>query len=342
MLCRYDRSDLSPRKRAALEVETVFLSIIKSWVANLGMSSYGALKIRDVAAPAYGQYQWDLVGPSYLNVLSGFFKGTYKHGFVVADIILDKIITKNDIKPFFFKIDSLSNQKKILPFIAIFIADMFSPEALKLLRKKGIIIARPDTILGEDNANLIKSLIDTLENASRKIAENPEDIFLLLKKLSKIEGASLNLRSVILDFIIAKIFSLEGFACDIRQKIQLKNGDRAEVDVIASRMDKVVFIEGKALSPGNQLDTEEIQEWIRKTYPKIRKFVKENGNYPLDTSIELCVSTSFHDNSANLIVEMQKKFKKMPINFTNGTHILDRLRKFRLSSISDLFREHFT
>jgi hypothetical protein len=341
LICRYDRTDLTTRQRASLEVERVFLAIIKSWLANLGISSFGALKIRDVIPHAYGPYHWDLVGPCYLSGIAGFSKGKYLNGFVVGDIILDKIISKSDILPFIFKVDSLVNQKKIRPFLAIYIADLFSPEALNILRKKGIIIARPDTVLGKEYAELVKSLINTLEDASNNLKKNPNDVFNLLNKLSKIEGAALNLRSVILDFIIARLYDLEGFDCDIRQRIQLSSGDRAEVDVIASRKDKVVFIEGKALSPTNQLNADEIKKWIDKTYPKIKKFIKEQGNFPPDTSIEFCISTAFHSDSKAFIKKVKKKYKKLPIKFSNGSDLIKRLRKFRQSSVVDLFREHF-
>jgi hypothetical protein len=342
LLCRYDCADLSARKRAAIEVENVFLSIIKSWVANLSMSSFGALKIRDDVMPAYGAYNWDLVGPCYLNGLATFSGDSYKHAFIVADIIFDKIITQKDIMPFLFKVNSLNNQKRIRPFLAIFIADMFSSDALRELRKKGIIIARPDTILGKENAELVKSLISTLEDASKKLAKNPDDIFTLLKNISKIEGASLNLRSVVLDFILARIYALEGYDCDIRQKIQLNSGIRAEIDVIASRKDKLVFVEGKALSPNNQFNNDGIQKWMNNTYPKIKEFVKQKGKLPSEISIELCVSTSYHNDSIDIIKELEKRHTKLPIKFTDGTEVMKRLRRFEQGSVIDLFREHFT
>ncbi len=341
LICRYDRSDLTERQRASLEVEKVILSIVKSWLANLGISSFGALKIRDVTPHDYGQYHWDLVGPCYLNCFTDFSKDKYLHGFVVADIILDKTISESDILPFIFKVDSLVNQKKIRPFLAIYIADWFSHEALNILRKKGIIIARPETVLGKEYAELIKFLINTLENASKKMKEDPDDVFKLINKLSKIEGASLNLRSVILDFIIMLLYNLEGFDCDIRKRIVLNSGDRAEVDVLASRKDKVVFIEGKALSPRNLFNADEIKKWIDKTHHKIRKFIKEKGNFPSDTSIEFCISTTFDTDSKALIKDVQKKYKKLPIKFSDGYDLIKRLRNFRQSSVVDIFQEHF-
>jgi len=235
----------------------------------------------------------------------------------------------------------LKNQRKIRPFIILIIADYFERDALVELRKRGVIIAQPKTILGEENANLLKSLIKSIDNATKTLKTNPDDFFKIVKQLNKIEGSSLNLRSVVLDFIIAHLYAIEGFDCEIRQKIQISSGERAEIDVVALRPDRIVCIEGKAVAPGNLVQKSEIENWLKKSYPRIKKWLAESDLSDKIKQIEFYSSTSYAEDALSIIEEIEAGYRKLPIRFLNGDSILEKLKSLNQNSVVGIFKEQF-
>jgi hypothetical protein len=154
----------------------------------------------------------------------------------------------------------------------MFIADLYDNSALKELRRRGCLLARPETVFGGEEAKLLRELIRTIENAAAAIINDPERVFELLRKLGKVEGASHNLRGVLLEFIVARLYSLNGYKIDIRQRIFTK-GERAEIDIKAHRADEVVCIECKGMSPGNLIGADEINDWLSSSLPIIGLWV---------------------------------------------------------------------
>lgn len=333
-------ADIPSIQKATFIVEGIALSIVKSWLSNLGIGSFNKIKTRE-ENPSYGIFAWDIVGPSYVNGIAKFKGGEIQNGFVLGDIILNKKITTEIIKPFIYKIDSLNNQRNIRPFIVLIIADYFDRDALIQLRKRGVIIASPKTILGKENADLLKSLIKSIDNATQNIKDNPDEIFNIIKRINKIEGASLNLRSVVLDFIIARIYSIQGFGCEIRTKIQTSKGDRAEIDVVASRAECIVFIEGKAVASGNNVQKEEIDIWIKKSFPRIKKWMAESGPPNKKAKIEFYSSTGYDDDSLELIKKIENEYIKIPIKFLNSNDIVEKLKEYNQQSLVEIYREQF-
>ena len=103
--------------------------------------------------PKFGQFRWDLVGPSYLNSIIHFENQKRVNGFIVADVLLDVNITTADLEPFFAKWAALTNQRRATRFQPIFIGESFESDALRQLRSNGAVIARPETLFGPDIAN---------------------------------------------------------------------------------------------------------------------------------------------------------------------------------------------
>ncbi|MCP3945082.1 MAG: hypothetical protein GY710_26890 [Desulfobacteraceae bacterium] len=341
IVCLHGMADIPSLQQATFLVEDIVLSIVKQWIANLGLGSFNKITTRE-ESPTYGIFAWDIVSPSYVNGLVKYTNGEVKNGFLVGDIILNKQITVERLKPFFYKIDSLNHQRNIRPFIALIIAEYFDSDSLKQLRKRGVIIANPKTILGKENAELLQSLIKSIDNATKTIKENPDELFGIIKKISKIEGASLNLRSVVLDFIIARLYSIQGFNCDLRHKIITKQGYRSEIDVVASRAESIVCIEGKAVAPGNKVKKIEIESWIEKSFPRIKNWLNESEHCYKVKKMEFYSSTDFNDEALILIKEIEAKYRKIQIKFLNSTDILKELKRLKQKSLVEIFKEQFT
>lgn len=340
IVCLHGKTDIPRKQQAVLLVEDIVLSIVKQWVANLGLGSFNKIKTRE-ESPTFGIFAWDIVAPSYISGVVKYKNGEIINGFIVGDIVLNTKLTSKLLRPFFYKLDSLNYQKNIRPFMALIIAEYFDSEALNQLRKRGVIIASPKTILGKENSELIQSLIKSIDNATLTIKDKPSELFEIIRKLSKIEGASLNLRSVLLDFIIARIYSIQGFTCDIRHKILTNNGLRAEIDVVAHRYDSVICVEGKAVAPGNKVNKNEIKKWVEKSFPRIKSWLNESEHSDKVKRMEFYSSTEFDDDALIYAKEIEAKYQKIKINFLNSTYILNELKNLKQKSLIEIFKEQF-
>ena len=185
-------------------------------------------------------------------------------------------------------------------------------------------------------------MILTIENAAAAVVNDPQQVFQLLQKIGKIEGASQNLRGILLEFLIARIYSLDGFNIDIRQQVYSNEEGRAEIDIKAVRPNEVVCIECKGKMPGNLINAEEIDEWLKDSVPVIKKWLKScSGSLPNKKRFEFYTSTDYSDEAKRLINEIEHGHKKQPIQFFKGTDIIEKLRHLSQNSLVNIFNEQF-
>lgn len=339
----WDHAVQNERRRATVIVEDITLGMIKAWLIKTGWSSANVLKVRSPKSlPKFGQFLWDLVGPSYLASFRRFRSGAVTNGFIVGDILLDKNVTPEDLRPFFSKWDVLKYQNRATPFQPMFIASWFEPEALMELRAKGCLVIIPKTLFGDDLAQQLHELVGTIEHAAAAITNDPKSVFILISKIAKLEGAALNLRGVVLELFIAHLFKLGGYQIDIRQQITSDDNEHAEIDVKATDRKEVVCIECKAKSPGIQVDAPEIQRWLDKSLVRIKSWLKLSSTLPESRRFEFYTSTDYSDTAKELIAEIQAGHKKQPIQFFTGADVIRKLQEEKESALVDIFREQFT
>jgi hypothetical protein len=332
---------MSDRRRAVMAVEDIALGAMKTWLAKIGWTSTGAVKIRSTDfVPKFGQFRFDLVGPSYLNALVTHRRGQQVNGFIFADILLDREVTLEALGGFFSKWAVLAGQRRITRFQPIFMGDFFDLRALRELRARGCIVARPETIFGAEVAKLLQNLVGTIANAAAAVTKNPEKVFELVGKLAKVEGAALNLRGVVLELIIAHLFKLRGYNIDIRQQIQTEQGKPAEIDVKAVNRKEAVCVECKGKAPGALVDAEEIQEWLDTSLPRIKSWLKLTS-LPESRRFEFYSSTGYTTEAEVLIAKISETHKKQPILFRRGEDVVDDLREEKEKALVNIFREQF-
>ena len=223
----------------------------------------------------------------------------------------------------------------------MFIADSYENIALKEMRHRGFLLARPATIFGEEAAKHLSSLARTIENAAAAVTNDPDGVFKLLEKIGKIEGASLNLRSVVLDFIVSRIFSIDGYYIDIRQEIRSEEGEPGEIDVKAVKPNEAVCVECKAKMSGNLVDADEIDHWLSIKLPRIKSWLKLADSLPDKKRFEFIVSTGFTEDARSLIKKVTSQHRKQPITFSDGKDLIKRLRILNQNSLINIFSEHF-
>ena len=333
---------LAHRRRATLIVENVILGAIRPWLINLGWTSTNAVVVRgSKSVPKFGQFRFDLVGPSYLTSITDFRNGRPLNGFIVADVLLDRQIRVKDLDPFFAKLAVLRSQKRSTRLQPMFIADGFQPEALNQIRGRGCIVGRPENIFGSEIAEQLRELVTTLEKAADCLTKDPAAVFDLMARIARLEGASLNLRGVVLELIIARLFQLDGYSVDIREQIRSSGGDVAEIDVRASKRNEILCIECKGKSPGSFASGAEIETWISKTIPRIKNWCRNRPDIPSEPRFEFYVSTDY-DQEANELIRGVEASGDKSLKFYRGSDVVHRLRKNRETSLIDIFREQFS
>jgi hypothetical protein len=334
-------SSISHRRRAVLIAEDVILGAIRPWLINLGWTSSQAVSVRAARFdPKFGQFRFDLVGPSYLNSIVEFRNGRPLNGFIVADTLLDRQIKVQDLDPFFAKLSVLQNQKRSTRFQSMFIADRFEPDALNLLRARGCIVGRPENIFGVEIANQLKELITTLERAADLLKSDPSEVFKLMARIAKLEGTSSNLRGVVLELMIAHLFTLDGYSIDIREQVRSMGGDVAEIDVKATKRNEIICVECKGKSPGRLVSRNEIEIWLGKTIPRIKNWFKSRHDIPPKRRFEFYVSTDY-DDDANALIRQLSSSEDQAVKFYRGSDVVDKLRQNRETSLIDIFKEQF-
>jgi hypothetical protein len=340
----WDCSPTNDRRHASEVVEDIALGALKVWLAKVGWTSPKAIAVRSHghgSLPKFGQFHWDLVGPCYLASLVGYRAGKIVNGFIVGDILLDRDITLEDLRPFLAKWDVLQNQKRATRFQPLFVADWFTPEALHELRTRGCFVGMLTTLFGEEVAKQLHELVGTIQHAAAAVTNNPQAVFDLLSKVAKIEGAALNLRGVVLELIIGHLFRLLGYQIDIRQQVESEDHERAEIDVKATNRREVVCVECKGKGPNALVDAPEIQEWLDKPLVRIKSWLKLASSLPESRRFEFYASTDYTEDAKRLIAQVQAAHKKQPISFLTGADVLNKLKDQKEKALGDIFREQF-
>lgn len=330
------------RRRAAVFVEDIALAAVGSWLAKIGWSSTGTLQVRKAGKlPQIGPYAFDLTGPCYLSALSRRNPDGIVPGFVAADIWLDHVAASMDLWPFFAKVDSLLASQKHTKLQPAVIVDGLTEDALMLLRKRGVLIARPSTLFGEDVGSALRELIGVIQNAAAAVVSNPEKVFELLKNLVRLEGVALNMRGKLLEFVTAHLYSLEGYKVDMGQTIRDAVGKRAEIDVKAMRTDELVCVECKGVGPEAVVGVETIQDWYNRVVPRVKYWMRQSEGLPPTRRFEFVSSTDYSGEAHEFIGSLPNGQKNYSIAFLSGKDILARLERHRQTAVLNMFREQF-
>jgi hypothetical protein len=342
IVCLWDSAGITKRRRAVMAVEDILLSAIRSWLIKIGWSSTNVLKVRgEQCVPEFGQFAWDIVGPTYLAGITTFNKGSLINGFIVGDIIMDRTLSPDDLRPFFAKWDILQAQKRKARFQPMIVADSFTQDSLKLLRKRGALVALPSVLLGDEMAKDLRQLVNTIENAAAALTKDPRSVFDLIARVSKVEGAALNLRGVVIEMIIAHLYKLKGYDIDIRQIVSGEDQQLAEIDVKAKNRQEVICSECKGKAPHVLVDAPEIKEWLDKSLPRIKFWLKQSTTLPVKRRFEFYSSTDYTEAAMELIKKTEASHKKQSIKFFAGNQIVEKLQEQNENTLVNIFREQF-
>src|SRR5690625_6523245 len=129
---------------------------------------------------------------------------TYYLCFVMCDVSISSEVTEDGLRPFINKCDGVRGLKNLGRCLQIFVADRYTSSAFTLAKRKGVIPATPETLFGKEVAEGLRSLIETLEHAATNHF-SPAKLDKLFKSLESIEGATMNLRGSLFEYLCAEI-----------------------------------------------------------------------------------------------------------------------------------------
>ncbi len=329
------------RCRTLRLAEDILLGGMRKWARNLGFASYDSITIRgDSAKRQVGQFMWDLTGPSYIFPLRG---PKSKQGFFVADVFAQGKLKKADIEYFVRKTQLLKASLPNIRFMPILVAEAFDSSALKYGKGIGVILASINNIFGDDIANSMKTLIETLDNAVKIATGNPNKLITLLNDLSKIEGALGNLKGVFFELICVYLAKQNATSVDYSVKaIDPKTGKKAEMDILQFvKKTKCTAIECKGKGPGGIVSEDEVRNWIKRL-PTFRAHIRDQDRFSEYTiSFEIWTTGIFSLEAIDLLKKEKYGRVKYPIDWKEGKDILDMAKESKEKRIADALRQHY-
>ncbi len=328
-----------------LELEEFLSNVLINWLRKMNMVSYDKVDSCFAGdASVYAGYRWDIVAPSYLSGLSNWENNKPNPGFLVADIYMGKVLNSNDLKPILEKLTAIRKQQNIVNVLPLIIHDGMEDEIFKEIRSRGFIVAQTDVIWGKEVGELLRGIRNSIINASSALKNNPDETIDMFRRLAKLEGSALNLRGVLFEFLIGYLFSKDGYKVSLRKILKVDN-EKVEADIFAERGKDLVFVECKGLMPGNQVTTSDIDYWVEKQVPIIRKWINMcNAQYNVHNGtprFEFYFSGMFSEDVQNYCNEIEKRIKKYSVKFLDQKHIEQKMKELVSLEIRSVFSEQF-
>ena len=338
---------LEAEVRVRLITEEILLTAIRDWVRKLGIVSYDTVTIRQgETQPTVGTFAWDLTAPCYLGCMVKFGKdGNVKPGFVACDVYLGDKMSPAGIQPFINKCVTLRMLRNVGACMQIFVANEYSEDAFKLLKKHGIIPATPRNLFGKEVAEGLATLPQVLRKAAAS-AIDPEGFDQLFRKLGKIEGASNQLRGTLFEFLVEAVVR-KTISTEIRRnRVFTINGKKAEADVIAIRENQsVTFIECKGYNPDSETPTDKLRRWLDHRIPVFFKAIKSHPDWRnLEVFFEFWTTGSLSDEALTIFenAKTTNKPSRYKIELRQNSNILEVCEATADKGLVTAFRKHFT
>ncbi len=330
--------------------EGIILDSVRKWARNLGLASYNKIVIRgDSEKREVGPFMWDLTGPSYILPVrgkkyeEGTLLGEYRQGSLVVDVFAQGVFKEKDIGYFVRKIKTLQRSLPNLRFMPILIAEGFDSQATNYGRQEGIILATMNNIFGDDIAESMKMLIETLNNAVAIAVKNPEKLTKLLNQLLKIEGTTNNLKGVLFELICVYLAKHGGASVSYSVKAtNPENGDTADIDILqVFGREKCTAIECKGKGPGGIVTLAEVQDWKRRLAIFLRHLNNREDFREASISFEIWTTGTFCKDAIDFLENEKHVRAKYPIDWKDGKDILDMAITRKQKGIADALKTHY-
>lgn len=329
---------INHRHAKGVEIAKNFILLqFNDWARKIGMISFNSSTFHS----DFGNYQFNLVAPSYIASLTKFSSNTIVPAFVIADVLIGNVINGNDVDFFISKINVLKSQKNLPNFIPILIVDSIENEALNKLKSQGIVIGFTEQLFGSEYKDLLDSLINLVTNAGAILKKNPEAYLDLMNKLNKlVDGKTNNLRGDLFEFAVGYYHGQLSTSIDISKNI-LFEGQQREIDVLSVYHNNITISECKGYN--KQTSKEDIEIWLGEKVPIIRKWLlSQNLSDGREIIFEYWSTGGFTDEANSLLVERKSSTKKYTIITYDLDEMVSLAKKNRLRKFTEVLRNYYT
>ncbi|NOV19157.1 hypothetical protein E5S70_24260 [Ensifer adhaerens] len=336
--------------RARLLSENILLSAIAAWARNNGLVSYGKVQLRSMTqAPAVATTVWDFTGPCYLHsVLPRVRDGeTQRPAFLVADVLQGRV-DLSGIRAFVRKCEAVRRLSKVTS-LQMFVADHYSREARDLLKSQGIITATTRSLFGKDfqtGLNELKSFFGSIiQNSAIDIGK----LDALLRRFNEIEGASLQIRGTLFEFLAARLARFE-----FRSDVVLMNrvyqdastpAAKAEADLtVEAGGRQLVFVECKGTAPYGIVPDEQFEKWLQHQVPTIYAATRHRPEWAnREITFEFWATAPLSEASQELFRTIESALNKhrYQIKVRLGEELESMCERMGDESVTTAFGKHF-
>ena len=266
---QYCDDAIDSKSGAINTIQKNVLQQFHEWARNIGLIAYDSA----IIPGCFSGYQFGMVAPSYIKSLIGKTlknDGKTIPAFIVADVLLNREISKDDVDFFVRKIQNISMQKQQARFIPFLIIGSHNAEIYQVLKSNGVVIGNIDELFGTKYAETIYGIFNLMNNAGAILKKHPEQYLNLLSDIEKLAlGKTYNLKGDLFEMAVGYFHSLNCQSLDISKKIFF-DGEKKEIDVYAVCQDKVVFAECKGHNA--PISDEYIETWLLRKIPYFRKW----------------------------------------------------------------------
>ncbi|WP_417835697.1 hypothetical protein [Thalassospira tepidiphila] len=339
---------LASETKGRLAAEKLLLIALTEWLKKLGLVSFDKVSTRDSDERRdVGPFAWDLTAPSYLSCFknSGRSK-SLKQGFVTLDVCLADKISYSGIRPFVNKCQTLQSLKNIPTSLQIYVANNYEKDAFKLLKAHGIVPATTKNLFGEEIAAALSQLASVITDTFSH-GVDPIKFDMLFSTLGKIEGAAIQLRGTLFEYLVADYVRKElTTAVKMNHVLTAPSGKKAEADIVAIKDDKsVTFIECKGYNPKAELPDSEIDKWLTNRIPTIFSATKTHPEWKnLKIHFELWCTGKLSSKSIGKITQAKQVInpRRYTIGYRLSDELLDLFEQTNNNGLIEAFKKHFT
>lgn len=331
-------NDISPNYKEYKAVETAknfILTQFLNWTRSIGFASYNTGSFYS----EFGKFQWGFTSPSYINSLTSRIESKINPAFILADVLIGKEATEDDVVFFIEKLKILNAQKNSSRHIPFLIVDNVSHEALQILKKNGIVVGFVNKLFGYEYSDLLKSLINTITNAGAILKRNPEQYLDLVTKLNKlVDGKTNNLRGDLFELAVGFYHSRLCQSLDIGKQINL-DGEGREIDVFASYANDIKVAECKGYK--NKISKAEIEDWL-KTIVIIRDWILDQMPYcNKEITFEFWSTGGFEPDALEKIKHISKTSKRYKVEYYGPAEIIEKAKEVKSKKFNEILKQYY-
>lgn len=344
---KFMRSSSIELIRANELIEFVALHGIKDWARRLGLGSYNKFYLRgEEEAPVVSGITFDLSAPAFFRPLLQIVDGKPKPGFLACDVNLAGVMSVPEVEAFIRKCDGAAFSPKIGRIMPMLVADIFSAEGLDLAKRKGILAITVENLFGTELAKALRDLVKLLTNTGATASVNPEHLSDVMRALTKIEGASANLRGALFELVIGSLVKdVEGGYLKTGHKIRdLGTGLKAEIDVQLDKDNNAGFliIECKAKNPRSRVSLNDVQRWYSNRVPLVHSILDTDyKEVRRPFHFEIWTNGIFADAALTWLRAQPKTCDGYTVDWKDGAALKTYADRAKNASLREMLNEHY-